>query len=255
MLAYDHAAESSVKPAANPQPHPPHFSVGVDVEEFLRSLIPKEHVEYFLSSKPINLPSSSDSTSDRVRQEPDIPLCQAFSNASVRFTHFIQTTDDVHVDLAWKALCRGAAIICNHAQEAVDLVIPVVLDRDNRMAKEEISAIFIKCKLQAGCSSPTLDTDVDSIRFFGSGRVPYIVVTMDLGKDQEEVEYPPAQSVWSMEEAPNTLDDIHPRYNIAIRGYSNRVYAVIDPGEEALYKKLLGNGMLSEPPLAGNVQP
>ena len=243
MLAYDHAVESFTKPVANPQPHPPHFSEGVDVEAFLRSLISKEHVENVLSSKPIDLPSSSGSASDL-----DLPLRKAFSNASVRFTHFIQTTDDVHVDLARTALCRSAAIICKHIQEAVDLVIPVVLNRNSRMVKEEITAIFIKCKLQAGCSSPTLDIDLDSIRFFGPGRVPYIVVTMDLGKDHEEVEYSPARPIWSTKEAPNTLDDTHPRYPIAIRGCSNRVYAVIDSGEEALYKKLLGNGMLSEQP-------
>jgi len=254
MLAYGHAVESSMKLVANPQPHPPHFSVGVDVEAFLRSLIPEEHVEPFLSFKPINLPSSSGSASDRVLPELDVPLCKAFSNASVRFTHFIQTTDDVHLDLAWTALCRGAATICNHAQQAVDLVIPVVLNRDNRMAKEDITAIFIKCKLQAGHSSPTLDTDVDSIRFFGPGRVPYITVTMDLGRDQGGVEYPPARPVRSTKEPPNTLGDIHQRYSIAIRGCSNRVYAVIDPGEEALYKRLLGNDMLSDQPSAGNGQ-
>ena len=152
------------------------------MEAFLRSPIPKEHIGHFLTSKPINLPSSSGSAGGRVLQEFDT-LSKAFSNASVRFTNFIQTTDDVHVDLAWTAICRGAAIICNHTQEAVDFVIPVALNRDNRMAKEEITAIFIKCKLQARCSSPTLDTGVDSIRFFGSRRVPCIPVTMELDKD------------------------------------------------------------------------
>ena len=70
---------------------------------------------------------------------------------------------------------------------------------------------------------------------------------MELGENQDGVEYP-AQLTWDEKEAPNALSDVHPRYAIAIRGCSNRVYAVIDPEEEELYKKLLGKGMLSERP-------
>ena len=74
MLAYDHAVESPMKPVANP--HPPHFSTGVDVEAFLRSLLPKEQVEHPPSSKPINLPSSSGRASDWAPQEFDIPCAK-----------------------------------------------------------------------------------------------------------------------------------------------------------------------------------
>ena len=236
MLTYDYAVETSIKPVANPPPHPPNFSTGMSVEAFLRSLIPNEHVEHFLGSKPINLPSSSGSAEDLLLQELNTPLSKAFSNASVRFTHFIRTTDDVHVNLAWAALCRGAAIICHNTQETVDLVIPVVLNRDNRMAKENITAIFVKCKLRP---SHTSGTDANSIQFFESGRLLYIAVTMDLRVDQDEIECP-AQPVWSWKEVPNALGDVHPQYAIAIRGCSNRTYTVINPGEEGLYKKLLG---------------
>ena len=75
-------------------------------------------------------------------------LDKAFLNASVRFTHFIRTTDDVDVNFAWAALCRGTAIICRDVQEAVDLVIPVVFNRDNRIVKENITGTFIRCKLR-----------------------------------------------------------------------------------------------------------
>jgi len=183
---------------------------------------------------------------DQLLQELDIPLCKAFLSASVRFTHLIQTTDDAHVNLAWAAFCRGAAIIRHPAQDTVDLVILVVFNRDNRMAKEEITAIIIKCKLRARRQTHPLDAGADSIRFFGSGWLPYIAIAMDLGEAQDEVECP-ARPFWSSKEVPNTLSDVHPRYAIAIRGCS-RVYTAIDPGEEALYKKLLGKGMSSEHP-------
>jgi hypothetical protein len=245
MSAYDYAVESSMRPVADSPPHPPHFSAGVDMEIFLRALIPNEHVEYFLDSKPINLPSSSSATDSRLLQELDIPLRRVFLNASIRFTHFIQTTDDVHVDTAWAALCRGAAILCHHAQEAVDLVIPVVLNRDNRIVKDEITAVFVRCKLRPRHPPLTSDIDVDSIQFFGSGQLPYVAITMDLGEDQDEVEYP-TQPTWSSSEIPDQLSEVHPRYAIAIRGCSSRVYAAVDPEEEAHYKKLFGKNVLSE---------
>ena len=247
MLAYDYAVESSMSPPPDSPPYPPHFSAGVCVETFFRSLIPNEHIESFLDSKPVNLPPSASGADMQLLQYLDVPLRKAFSNASIRFTHFIQIADDIHVDLACAALCRGAAIICHRAQEGVDLVIPVVLNRDKRMAKEEISAIFVRCKLRNRFPSAALDIDTDSIRFFDSGRLPCIAVIMDLGGGLDEGEYP-AGPAGSFREISNTPSEVHPRYTITIRGCSSRVYAPIEPAEEELYEKLLGKNAFSEHP-------
>ena len=217
----------------------------MDVEGFLRLLVPNEHVEPFLDSKPNNLPPRCSPAYNRLLREADIPLRKAFANASVRFTHFIRIADDVHVDLAWAALCRGAAVVCHDAQETVDIVIPVVYNRDKRMFKQEITAIFIRCKLRTGRHTPTAGTDAGSIRFFGSGQLPYIAVTMDLGEGQAEIEYPP-QPASTSGGIPEILSEVHPRYAIAVRGCSSHVYAAVDPEEETLYWKLLGNSMLAK---------
>ena len=120
---------------------------------------------------------------------------KAFLNSSVRFTLSVRTIDHVDVDLAWAVLCRGAAIVCRDVQEAVDLVIQVVFNRDNRMVKEEITTIFVRCKLQSRGPPNTVDADPDSTQSFRSGQLPYITITMDLREDEDETEYP-AQPVW-----------------------------------------------------------
>jgi len=154
---------------------------------------------------------------------------------------FILAADDVHLGVAWAALCQGVAIICHHAQEAVDLVIPVVLNRGNRTIKEEISAVFVRCKLQNWCPPAALDTDADTVRLFEFGSLPYIAVIMDLREDKGEVEYP--VPVGSLRETPGTLSGVHPQCTIAIRGFSSYIYAPIDPAEGAPYRELLGNNM------------
>ena len=102
--------------------------------------------KHSLDSKPINIPSSISGFNGQPLQNVDIPLRKVLLNASVRFTHFIRTTDDMKVNFAWATLYRGAAIICHDVQ--VDLVTPVVFNRDNRMVKEEITGTFVRCKLR-----------------------------------------------------------------------------------------------------------
>ena len=50
---------------------------------------------------------------------------------------------------------------------------------------------------------------------------------------------------WSSEGIPDTPSEVRPWYAITIRGYSNRVYAGVNPEEEGFYKKLLGKDMFS----------
>ena len=245
MSAYDRAVEKLFPSPPGSPFSPPHFSDGVDVESFLRSLISREHVENFLNSKPGNI-SSHPGSEDTHSQNSNITLREAFSSASIRFTHFIRTSDPIHISLTQAALCRGAAIMCHLTQEAVDFVVPVIMNRDNQMTKAEVTAIFVQCKLRKRRAPATLDIDADSIQFFESGQLPYIAVIMDLGGDTDEVKFREQAARQSPRNNHGTLDGVHPRYTVTIRGCSSRVYAAIDNGDEPRYQKLLGRDLYSE---------
>ena len=75
-----------------------------------------------------------------------IPLVQ-FQNAVVRFTHFVKAADGAAMTTRGMAmLLRGAAIIGYTHQESIDIAIPILLNRNDKIEEASMSAFLIQVK-------------------------------------------------------------------------------------------------------------
>ncbi|KAL7747892.1 hypothetical protein RI367_006639 [Sorochytrium milnesiophthora] len=94
------------------------------------------------------------------------------ANAALMFTHFAAIADytpDVK-DLLW-AIERGAAFICEPKQTGIDMVIPMVLDHDQRLGPRNIGAILVQVKAaQRTANYPAVATSLMTVERAGMRR-------------------------------------------------------------------------------------
>jgi hypothetical protein len=75
-------------------------------------------------------------------------FAETFANSRIYVTHFIKVYDYNVLSTEFLAKCaaRGAAIVYADNQPAVDIVIPVVIDKDKPLTKENVAPLFKQSK-------------------------------------------------------------------------------------------------------------
>lgn len=123
----------------------PPFSEGCPLLTFLDHLFAAEFKTVWTGCIPNNTPS-------KVTDGPDSQtLKDAFANAWVRFTHFVRASDDsaMSTAMAWMAATRGMAVIGWRNQAEVDVMIPIVLNKDAPISEQNVTVLLIQFKLRA----------------------------------------------------------------------------------------------------------
>ncbi len=71
-----------------------------------------------------------------------------FANSRIYVTHFIKVYDYKVLSVEFLAKCaaRGVAIVCADNQRAVDVIFPIVIDKDKPLTKENVTALFKQSK-------------------------------------------------------------------------------------------------------------
>ncbi|KAL7754525.1 hypothetical protein RI367_000510 [Sorochytrium milnesiophthora] len=175
------------------------------------------------------------------------------------FTHFVAVanyTPDVK-DLLW-AIERGAAFICKPQQTGIDMVIPMVLDHDQRLGPANIGAILVQVKAaQTTANYPAVATSMMTVERAGMSypsNTPYLALFMSLGhkkaimetanyvqhmmKGQQRVRAPP--SMW---------DGSHSQQiSMALLSLSEEVYRE-DKAILQTLSHILSSGAPTVPPL------
>ncbi|KAF8985416.1 hypothetical protein BDQ17DRAFT_1415379 [Cyathus striatus] len=172
-MAYRRATEKSLK--SRPKKL---YSEGCGVVPFLEELYTDENINEILDHVPNNWNSGSNSRSIR----------EAFANSWLRFTHFGRMGDDSgvtsHAILA--AIARGMAIICFPSQSMVDIIYPVLLDKDKPLSESNMTAILVQVKNHDNAGPiAKYEIDEEDIGVFpddsDSVERPYIAIVMELG--------------------------------------------------------------------------
>ena len=77
-----------------------------------------------------------------------LTFAATFANSRIYVTHFIKVYDYnvLSVEFLAKCAARGVAIVCADNQRAVDVVYPIVIDKDKPLTKDNITALLLQSK-------------------------------------------------------------------------------------------------------------
>jgi len=109
----------------------------VFVTEFMEALLPSQSSQIFLDSYPTRWRAEEGNTTFR----------QAFNGCRLWFNHIIKVEDSnvIKPEFLWKYVTRGAMVVCNDNQEAIDIIVPVVF-LDKNLSRYTVTAIMIQVK-------------------------------------------------------------------------------------------------------------
>jgi hypothetical protein len=227
------------------------FSIPIRLVDFLSELIGTDHIHTIFESRPDNIRSGS-------------TFREVFEDAYIHFTHFAKAIDSCPVsdDTAWRAMCRGMCFQCSDHQPDIDIVLPIILNKEKPLCRTTMSAIMIQVKNRQ--KHQCLHIDAERLGFFtsgatdGEGKRPYITLIMNLGIHDPPSPSQAAASMTSTVHADSgrtsgpvtwsATQDLkhHPRYAITITGCSSSVYKVIGSNQTDKYAMLLASRSLFE---------
>ncbi len=239
-LAYDKAIRDTTSDL------PKKYSRGVTVEAFLKALFSEKYTANVLSCRP-DMGGCNTSLKD------------AFKDAYVRFTHFVQYGNKNHIDThsALAGIARGMAVQVKHTEATIDLMVPITMEQEN-LREEIMSGILIQIKARS--TTRVVNIDADKLGFFPAGckKVrPYIAILMQLGLQTEahkrqyalatsaaltgshKASHSPSKVITKQTTRHTRLVDtgLHPRYAINVWGCSPAVYGVVH--NKDIYAELL----------------
>ncbi|KZV78176.1 hypothetical protein EXIGLDRAFT_757866, partial [Exidia glandulosa HHB12029] len=240
------------------------FNAGCSVADFLKQLFQSSPGassvnERILDCRPDNILNGR-------------TLRETFARSVVRITHWVKLGDSSGLSTAGllAAFVRGVAYIGHSTQELVDHIIPVLIDRDQPLSLDNVTAILQQSKDQSRAGfSGKYDFTAEDLRIFSDldpkltdGTLgdsdlrsrhahAYITILMELGVKQREKEpssparFETPQLTGRVTRATTTLkqnqDHIIPRYNIRAYGCSQTIYGVIkNEHEKSQCRGLLG---------------
>lgn len=140
----------------------PNWRNGCGLVTFLECLTAQKFEDVVLGCCPDNIVKGT-------------PLRDAFKDAWVRFTHFARAADDsaMTTTMAWIAFLRGMAMIGWHSQIAVDVHIPILLNKDAPITEANMSGILVQFKVRDKHSNKSdVAVDVDKVRYFPPAKSP-----------------------------------------------------------------------------------
>jgi hypothetical protein len=111
------------------------FSRGCKLITFIKTLFSDDCAEQDLNSVPGNIKSLT-------------TFATAFKDTVVRFTHFGKMADDTATttDAMFATFIRCMAVICWSSQKSVDLLIPVLLARGEKLQESVMTGLLIQIK-------------------------------------------------------------------------------------------------------------
>jgi hypothetical protein len=231
-----------------------HYSAGVSLITFIEELFTPRYAKDVLDGKPVNVSSKK-------------TFRTAFKNAMVRFTHFGKMDDILSTHDVAAALVRSMAIICQTGEKSVDMILPVLLNKEWQICEAAVTGILVQVKRRAAKGSKNAyEIQQQHIGFFPQGSIarPYISLVMELGVQNAIPTKPktgktkPTRAARNskstkdpVQATPSKLDvrqqgrcvhpsDPHPRYSIFAYGCSETVYKGILRTQRDAYQHLLG---------------
>ncbi|KNZ76551.1 hypothetical protein J132_09833 [Termitomyces sp. J132] len=215
------------------------FSQMIRVEDFLRALISEKYIGDVLNARPSNLRGET--------------LRDTFKDSYVHFTQFVKAGDKSTItdEAIYLLFLRAAAIEGYGNMASTDFVIPVWIPTNNSQYPNRwsLSAIFIQINDTVDKQFILINAQ-ETFQFFtrpqtqNGQKLPYITIAMELGILAAKQKKAPQPEVTQAQ----TLQ-IHPRYEIVIKGCSSRVYNVIGDEDKSHYSNILAHkDMLAEHP-------
>ncbi|KAH7890620.1 hypothetical protein F5I97DRAFT_1923094 [Phlebopus sp. FC_14] len=226
------------------------FSVGCSFLTFLQALFPANFHDIILQSNPEN------------KNDESHVLENAFKHA-VRFTHFVKAADDcvVKSSAMVAGFVRGSAFIGHNTQEDVDIIIPILLEKDAAAIEESVmSAMFIQVKRRKKAGTiNAYNIEEKRFGFFPKEETtelrPYVTLVVELGVNELPANVRShvviggrgkrASSRLLGRRAP------HPKYSIRAYGCTDKTWGVIPPEHCDRYEQVLGmRGLFVDHPRA-----
>ncbi|KAF8987021.1 hypothetical protein BDQ17DRAFT_1258984 [Cyathus striatus] len=219
------------------------YSGGCGVVPFLEALYTDEHINLILNHVPDNRKSGSNSRR----------LSDVFASSWIRFTHFGQMDYDDGVSSfdTLTAFVRGMAIICTTRHAMINIIIPVLLDKDQPLSESNVSAILIhtsSCDTIGRVAWYHIDEEEIGLFRDKSLERPYIGMVMELGRAAKRIKLhhdsndstPNSPSMNLLATPGETEHRIeHPRYSIFAYGCKANIYRVIQPNDESVFNFIL----------------
>lgn len=148
----------------------PSFSRGASLISFIEHLFPEDLADQVLNSVPTNIISGR-------------PLREVFRNSAIRVTHFARADGDSAMTVhAMKEACLCAmGFICEIADDIVDLMIPILLDRTGPIVVENMSAIMWRIRRCHSFGLPNLPDWQLFPPNHENHEAPYISILSDVG--------------------------------------------------------------------------
>jgi hypothetical protein len=152
----------------------PNFSKGCKLITLITELFTEEHANQILTSVPDNTNSN-------------VTFADAFAEAVVRFTHFGRMADDTAAttNVALAAFIRCMAIICWSSHDIIDILLPVLLKRGEKLHERIMSSILVQIKRRkVKGSTAQYEINQASLGFFPSRENddrPYVTIVAELG--------------------------------------------------------------------------
>ena len=234
----------------------PIFSAGCSVLSLFQHLFTENNYREILNAQDAN-----GDTADTLET--------VFKEAQVRFLQTVRLGDDtaLNADMLHSAFLRGDLLAVWHGYAAIDIIIPVLMGKENVEKKDKVTALLISVKQKnKGESEPTTLAQGLAQRQLTRG-LPYIYIRMELGvplsasldpqtrhelkrKTKPQVEVPSTEDYSMDNSAPIqtyeggvdvqrppdrkserltmlTPPSSHPRFEMRVLGCSSDIYSVI----------------------------
>ena len=187
---------------------------------------------------------------------PPSALKDVFKDAVVRFTHFVKASDSsvMTTEGMFKGFLRGSAIVGQNNQEAINMAIPILLDKDKKIDEPSMSAFLIQVKRghQAGSVNAYVIDGKKQHVFHGKDTRPYVTLVAELGVKAPS---PPDLCVVTSKPVIHESDRIahcsnpkQPRYAIRAYGCTDQVWNITHRDQGSYTRILSADDLLADHP-------
>lgn len=220
----------------------PTYTTPILLVDFLIALVGESHAEKLFNMVPDNVLDLTTLKESRL------------GSSKLNFTHWVKAGDSCAVtdEAGVAGLGRSMAWQCYDQQEAVDLVIPLLLedeDEDTKLGRDNVSAIFLQIKNRN--RPQKVDVDAENLGFFTrhldkeEKPRPYLTIVLNLGVHEQNTSSPVQIPTPVMRKSPRTARSQRPRYSFKVFGCSHDAFPdIISKHEESKYDVILASGTL-----------
>lgn len=206
------------------------FHKPISVLDFLRNLFHQDHWQKISSARPVGDANGP-------------TLEQAFENAYIHFSHFMDAMDDnINFKRIYQLLLRGAALICPRNQCSIDFLTPILFGSPDSTTLSGSNTSVLQAQVKRCNEGDELLVGASLVK----SSHPILSLVHDLQTPESSVECtPPLQDG----------NELHARhYQIVSRGCSSKIFGVIPNGLDERYQALLGSNVLEEDFLRRHVE-